>query len=159
MGTRYSSKRVLVVDDELEMRIFISNLLKANGFEALDSADPRLALRLARQRQPALIILNAMMADGAGMQLYYRLKQDSRLKETPVLMLSTIESRTLFFCRKLPHQPSDFRPLAPDAYVIKPPEGEELLGLVHRLIYRSRTTGRDGRRSGIGSPGVLENGL
>ncbi len=159
MATRSSGKRVLVIDDELEMRIFISNLLKANGFEAIDSADADKALQLARRRRPALIILNAMMAGGAGLQIYYHLKQDARLKEIPVLMLSTIESRTLFFYRKLPHQTSDFRPPEPDAYVIKPPEGEELLGLVHRLIHGPRVADRDDRKEGVGPPGLLENGL
>jgi len=159
VGTRSSRKRVLVIDDELEMRIFISNLLEANGFEVIDGADASLALPLARQRRPALIILNAMMAAGEGVQLYYRLKQDPRLKEIPVLMLSTIESRTLFFYRKLPHQTPDFRVPAPDAYVIKPPEGEELMGLVHRLIYRPRAAGRDDRQAGAGQPGVFEDGF
>jgi len=149
VGGNPSKKRVIVLDDELEMRIFISNLLNANGFKTIDLADARLAMQLARQRHPALIILNAMMASGEGVQIYGRFKRDRQLKEIPMLLLSTIDCRTLFFYRKRLHQTSNFRLPQPDAYLRKPLEGEELLALVHRLAYNRRSVGAGIQLKGV----------
>ena len=50
------AKKVLIVDDELDMRTFISTLLETNGFKPLSANDGKEGLDLARQKKPALII-------------------------------------------------------------------------------------------------------
>jgi len=139
-----AAKEVLVVDDELEMRLFIANLLRTNGFEAIGSEDAGQAFRLARRRHPALIIMDAMMSHGDGVALYGRIKQDAKTRGIPVLMLSTLDRRTFFLACKRRLKVTDAPLPEPDAYVRKPPEGEELLGLVYRLIHRRRNRGPGG---------------
>ena len=52
------AKKVLVVDDELDMRTFITTLLETNGFKPLTAQDGFQGLEVARKNKPSLIILD-----------------------------------------------------------------------------------------------------
>jgi len=84
------TKKVLVVDDELDMRIFITTLLETSGFKPFSAEDGIQGLEIARQRKPALIILDVMMPKESGINMYRELKNDPELKDIPVIMLSAL---------------------------------------------------------------------
>ncbi|HYA01797.1 MAG TPA: response regulator, partial [Syntrophobacteria bacterium] len=54
-------KTVLVVDDELDMRTFISTLLETSGYRALVATNGEEGIKKAREHKPAVIILDVMM--------------------------------------------------------------------------------------------------
>jgi len=69
-------KRILVVDDELDMRIYVSTLLETNGYKPLTAVDGKEGLEVARKNRPSLIILDVMMPKESGIGLYRDLKID-----------------------------------------------------------------------------------
>ena len=83
--------KILIIDDELDMRIFLCNLLGPCGYAPIDAGDRKEGLQKARKEKPDLIILDVMMPKEGGIQLYRDLKQDRDLKQVPVIMLSTID--------------------------------------------------------------------
>ncbi len=85
--------KILIIDDELDMRIFLCNLLGTCGYIPIDAANRKEGLQKAKEEKPALIILDMMMPKEGGIQMYRDLKQDRDLKEVPVIMLSTIDRR------------------------------------------------------------------
>ena len=127
------SKKILVVGDELDMRIFLCNLLGTCGYESIDAADRTEGLQKAKAERPALIILDVMMPKEDGIQMYFDLKRDENLKDVPVIMLSTIDQKTFFKFQKIQTFPWMKDRSEPVAYLEKPLEAEELLRLVQSL--------------------------
>lgn len=82
------SKRILVVDDEVDVTELLSYHLRQRGYEVRTLNDSRLALETARQFRPELIVLDIMMPDFSGLQVCRLMRADSSLKEIPIIFLS-----------------------------------------------------------------------
>ncbi len=127
-------KKILIVDDELDMRIFISTLLETNGYKAVATRDGKDGIRKARDILPDLIILDVMMPGEGGVQMYRQLKTDETLKDIPVIMLSAVAEKSfIHYLKMLNTQLNNSIPY-PDVYMEKPPEAEELLKITGKLI-------------------------
>ena len=125
--------KILIIDDELDMRIFLCNLLGTCGYAPIDAGDRKEGLQKAREEKPALIILDVMMPKESGIQMYRDLKQDNDLKEVPVIMLSTIDRRTFLQYQRFRGSRKRWDVPEPGAYLEKPLEAEELLKMVRKL--------------------------
>jgi CheY-like chemotaxis protein len=121
------SKKVLVVDDELDMRTFVTTLLETNGFKALAAQDGIQGLEMARKSKPSLVILDIMMPRESGIAMYRALKGDPDLKDIPVIMLSALSKKTFFHSQKVLDEYRGEKIPEPAAYIEKPPEPDELL--------------------------------
>ena len=126
-------KKILIVDDELDMRIFLCNLLGNCGYEAIDAGDKEEGMLKALSVKPALIILDVTMPKESGIQMYRELKAHENLKNVPVIMVSTVDKKTFSFYQKFQSSPRDKGVPEPGAYLEKPLEAEELIRLVHAL--------------------------
>jgi two-component system, OmpR family, phosphate regulon response regulator PhoB len=127
-------KKVLIVDDELDMRIFLSTLLETNGYKPVVSTDGMEGIRKAREIKPDLIVLDVMMPKAGGVQMYRDLRVDSELEGIPVIMLSGIAKKTFFHSQNVLDSYMDQSVREPDAYIEKPPEAEEFLQSVRGLL-------------------------
>jgi len=127
-------KRILIVDDELDMRTFLSTLLETTGYKPVVASDGLEGIRKARQIKPDLIVLDVMMPKEAGIQMYRDLRVDSELKDIPVIMLSGIAKKTFFHSQNVLDAYTGQSVREPDAYIEKPPEAEELLQSVRGLL-------------------------
>jgi CheY-like chemotaxis protein len=128
------AKKVLVVDDELDMRTFITTLLETNGFKPLSAQDGIQGLEMARKSKPSLIILDVMMPRESGIALYRDLKGDPDLKDIPVIMLSALSKKTFFHSQKVLDEYKREKIPEPEAYIEKPPEPDELLDAVQKTL-------------------------
>jgi CheY-like chemotaxis protein len=128
------AKKVLVVDDELDMRTFISTLLETNGFKPLTAQDGFQGLEVARKNKPSLIILDIMMPKESGINLYRELRNDPDLKDIPVIMLSALSRKTFFHSQKVLDQYRGEKIPEPTAYIEKPPEPDELLDAIRSSL-------------------------
>ncbi len=126
-------KKILIVDDEPNMRIFLSNLLHSDGFDSIDAIDSDEGLRKAREYCPDVIILDTMIPSQAGLRIYHRLKCDAKLKQIPVLMLAAVNEKTFTSYRLSQNIQRGCILPEPEAYLEKPPEAEEFLNIVRRL--------------------------
>ena len=128
------AKKVLVVDDELDMRTFITTLLETIGFRPLTAQDGFQGLEVARKNRPSLIILDIMMPKESGITLYRELKGDPDLKEIPVIMLSALSKKTFFHSQKVLDEFKEEKIPEPAAYIEKPPEPDEILEAVRNCL-------------------------
>jgi len=127
-------KTVLIVEDELDMRIFISTLLETSGYQPVITRDGKEGLLKARDVFPDLIILDVMMPGEGGVEMYRQLKTDQSLCDIPVIMLSAVAKKTFsHYLNMVNARLKDPIP-DPDAYIEKPPEVEELLKMTTALI-------------------------
>jgi CheY-like chemotaxis protein len=128
------AKKVLVVDDELDMRTFITTLLETSGFKPIAANDGAEGLEAARSRKPALIILDVMMPNLSGISMYRDLKNDPELKDIPVIMLSALSKKTFFHSQKVLDEYKSEKIPEPAAYIEKPAEADELLEAVQNCL-------------------------
>jgi len=127
-------KTVLIVEDEMDMRIFISTLLETSGYRPVTTRDGREGLVKAREIHPDLIILDVMMPGEGGVQMYRQLKTDETLINIPVILLSGVAKKTFAHYLKMLNMRLEGSIPEPSAYLEKPPEAEDLLKLTERLI-------------------------
>jgi CheY-like chemotaxis protein len=125
--------KVLIVDDEIDMRIFISTLFETNGYKPVATRDGKMGLQKAKELLPDLIILDVMMPGEGGVTMYQGLKTDNRLRNIPVIMLSAVAKKTFAHYVKMLNIRMNETIPDPDAYVEKPPDAEELLSLALQL--------------------------
>ena len=128
------AKRVLVVDDELDMRTFICTLLETSGFKPLPAEDGIQGLEIARRDKPSLIIMDIMMPRESGITLYREVKNDPALKDIPIIMLSALSKKSFFHSQKVLNEYRGENIPEPAAYIEKPPEPEELLEAIQNSL-------------------------
>jgi DNA-binding response OmpR family regulator len=117
--------RVLIVDDDADIRLLLRELLERAGYAVDEAEDGRTALRILFTTPPALIILDVSMPEMDGYQTLERIRD---LSDVPVLML-TARTQELEKVRGLS--------AGADDYVAKPFGRQELLARVQALLRRS----------------------
>jgi DNA-binding response OmpR family regulator len=83
-------KRILVVDDEADIRQLIVRVLRDRGYEVLEATQGAEALRVVQSAVPDLMILDAMLPEIHGFDVCRRIKHSSRYQHIPVIMISAI---------------------------------------------------------------------
>ena len=129
-----SKKTVLVVEDELDMRIFISTLLETSGYQPVLTRDGTEGMLKAKDVFPDLIILDVMMPGEGGVQMYRQLKTDQTLCKIPVIMLSAVAQKTFVHYLNMVNARLKEPIPDPEAYMEKPPEAEDLIKMTASLI-------------------------
>lgn len=82
------SKTVLIVEDnELNMKLF-NDLLEAHGYSTIQTRDGMEALRIARDTEPDLIIMDIQLPEVSGLEVTKWLKEDDALQTIPVIAVT-----------------------------------------------------------------------
>ena len=108
------SKKVLVVDDEVDVRAYLSAVLTKAGYHTLTAADGREAFDTAVAERPDLVILDLDMPRQTGTDFYRRLTKHEELGSTPIIVVSGLAGRHLAL--KEPFAVFD-KPIDPDEFV------------------------------------------
>ena len=128
---KMENRKILVVDDESDMRIYLSTVVETMGFEPIVAKDGAEALEKARSVLPALVILDVMMPKiEDGLRTYQQFREDERLGTTPIIMLSAIARKTFFYSIRMLQPSSGNQFPEPEAYMEKPPDADELNRLI-----------------------------
>jgi two-component system KDP operon response regulator KdpE len=82
-----SRPRILVVDDEQELRIALRRLLQGHGYDVQEASDGASALQLFNSFKPDVVLLDLMLPDTSGIEVCASLRQSSG---TPIIVLSVV---------------------------------------------------------------------
>jgi CheY-like chemotaxis protein len=127
-------KKILFVDDELDMRIFLSTVLKTKGYEPVAARNAIEGIQKARDVGPDLVIMDVMMPQAGGVTLFQELKKDERLKHLPVIMLTGVSEKAFSHHLHMLNVRMDESLPPPDAYMEKPLNPELLVATIERLL-------------------------
>lgn len=122
------AKRILIVDDEEDPRTYLEALFQENGYETRTAQDGDVALPIAREFKPDLIVLDIIMPRETGVKFYRQVCKDTELKTIPVIICSGVTSYKDLFARDHATMPK------PLAFVEKPIDTQLLLGTVKKAI-------------------------
>lgn len=87
---RVGPKRVLVVDDEIEIVRLLERSLKGAGYVVETATDGQTAEAALSAQAPDLVLLDAMLPHVNGFEICSRIKSNPRLRKTPVIMMSAV---------------------------------------------------------------------
>ena len=123
------ASRVLIVEDEPDIRDLVVLHLRRDGYEVSAAASGEDALAQIRQAPPDLIVLDLMLPGMGGLEVCRRLREDRLTASLPVVMLT---ARADEVDRVVGLE------LGADDYVVKPFSPKELLARVRAVLRRSR---------------------
>jgi phosphate regulon transcriptional regulator PhoB len=121
--------RVLIVEDESDIRELVLHHLKREGYLVSAAASGEEALRQVRTAPPDLVLLDLMMPAMNGLEVCRRLRQDPATAALPVVMLTAKGDEV---DRVLGLE------IGADDYVVKPFSPKELLARVRAVLRRTR---------------------
>lgn len=118
-------KRILVVEDNPDMRKILSIRLEINNYSVITAEDGEEALLKTKKEKPDIIILDLMIPKINGFEVCRMLKFDDDYKDIPVIILSALDQQ---------QDREKAVKNGADAYFIKPFDLELLLGKIKSLI-------------------------
>jgi len=124
MTTR--TKRILLAEDEVALRDFVSRNLRARGFEVLEASNGLEAIALWEREDPHLLILDIMMPRMDGLEVCRRVRE---LSAVPIIVLTALDAES---------DKVAALDLGADDYLTKPFGVEELLARVRAALRRTQ---------------------
>jgi CheY-like chemotaxis protein len=116
------------------MRVYISTVLETSGYQPVVTKNGEEGVKKALEINPDLIILDIMMPGEGGVLMYRALKTDLKLKKIPVVMLSAVKRQIFFHYLKMLNARMQSDISEPEAYLEKPPDHEDLLKVIDKLL-------------------------
>ena len=120
-----AEKKILIVDDDLRMDKMLFFLFEGRGFQAKFADSGRYAMKLLEHFKPDVIILDLMMPDMDGFEVFESINKNSTLKNIPVIVLSALPSSK--------HKERAIS-LGACAYIDKPFVSEQLIDKIWEVI-------------------------
>ena len=122
-----SPKRILIVDDEQDIRTYLSTLLGDQGYETVQAKDGEEAMQKVQAGPLDLITLDISMPEKSGIKFFREMKTDDRWKNIPIIVVTWVSEDFKKFISSRHQVP------APEGFVSKPINHEEILDLVRIL--------------------------
>jgi two-component system response regulator VicR len=122
-------KCILCVEDEPEMIDLIRLILGRRGFEVIGATGGVEGLKMVREQQPDLVLLDLMMPDMDGWEVYQQIKADEKTKGIPVIVVTakaqSIDKVLGLHIAKV------------DDYIAKPFSPQDLLNSVEKVLQKT----------------------
>jgi twitching motility two-component system response regulator PilH len=128
------AKKVLNVEDDPDIRTFVTTVLEENGYIPIMAKDGEEGAKKVKEEKPDLIILDILMPRESGIKMYHELKTDPSLKGIPVVMLSAVSKRTFLRSQAALTEFGDETVPEPEAYLEKPVEADDLAEIIRKIL-------------------------
>jgi len=123
--------RIVYIEDDVEMIDLVSVFLSRRGFEVIGAHGGRHGLDMVAKENPDLVLLDLMMPDLDGWDVYQQIKADENTRHIPVIVITAKA------------QPIDrvlgLHIVKVDDYISKPFHPQELLDSIERVLTKSQT--------------------
>jgi twitching motility two-component system response regulator PilH len=128
------SKKVLVVDDDPDVRLFSVTVLEENGYTPLEAEDGESGLKMIKAEKPDLVILDVLMPRQSGVRLYRELKTSKDLQDVKIIILSGIAKKTFMRSQKALTEFGGAQIPEPEIYLEKPVEPDEPADVIKKVL-------------------------
>jgi len=125
-------RQIVYIEDEEDMIDLVSLILSRKGFEVTGAIGGREGLRIVRQQLPDLVLLDLMMPDMDGWEVYQQMKADDGTRKIPVIVITakaqSIDKVLGLHIAKV------------DDYISKPFSPDELVESIERVLAQRQTS-------------------
>jgi len=121
-----SRSYILYIEDDRSMVEFVGKALKLWGHKVMGATSGKQGLAMMQERKPALVLLDLMMPDTNGWDVYRKMKGQADLSDIPVVVISAVPPENSYKII------DDLPPV--EAYLPKPFEIEDLMQAVSQLL-------------------------
>lgn len=128
------AKRVLVVDDDPDVRSFSIAVLEENGYTPIEATNGEEGMAFLRKEAPDLVLLDVLMPRESGVRLYRQMKTESKFKNIPVIILSGITQKSFLRSQKALTEFGGAAIPEPETYLEKPVEPQELAAAIKAIL-------------------------
>lgn len=118
------AKKIMVVDDELDILFTVGQMLKINGYEVIKAIDGKECLNKLKEVTPDLVLLDIMMPEMSGWDVAAKIKENPEWSEIPIVFL-TAKGDTMSV---------GIGSLASEDYITKPFDIEDLKNRVEKIL-------------------------
>jgi two-component system response regulator VicR len=130
--TKKTKRMILCIEDEQEMIDLINLILSSRGFEIRGATGGKDGLEIIRKEHPDLVLLDLMMPEMDGWEVYQQMKADEATRNIPVIVVTaraqSIEKVLGLHIAKV------------DDYIVKPFSPQELLNSVDKVLEQKHIT-------------------
>ena len=131
MNMNGQTRRILCIEDDSEMTDLIRLILARKGFEILVAGGGQVGIRKVREEKPDLVLLDLMMPDMDGWEVYQQMKADEKTKDIPVIVVTakaqSIDKVLGLHIAKV------------DDYIAKPFSPKELIDSVEKVLSKKKS--------------------
>lgn len=119
-------KKILIVDDERDALIVLEKRLSTAGYSVIKADNGKDAVRLAKDEQPDLVLLDIVMPDMDGTEIGQILKNDPNTKDIPIIFLTCLFTKD--------DEGREGHRINSNLFIAKPYNPEELLGEIRKQL-------------------------
>lgn len=128
MKEKITGKRILCIEDEAEMIDLIRLILGRRGYEVLGANGGREGIEMIRTEKPDLVLLDLMMPDMDGWEVYQQMKADESTRNIPVIVV-TAKAQSI-------DRVLGLHIAKVDDYIAKPFNPQELIASIENVLAR-----------------------
>ena len=119
------ARKILVVDDEVQMVRLLASRLKGSGYEVATAYDGQQCVKMAREEKPDLVVLDLVMPEGGGLYAFRRLKASAKTAAIPVIFITGYPTE---------HVEEKVLEMGAEDFVVKPFDSDDLLKKVRKAL-------------------------
>jgi twitching motility two-component system response regulator PilH len=128
------ARKVLVVDDDPDVRLFSTTVLEEHGYTPIEAANGEEGMQAIKSEKPDLVILDVLMPRQSGIRLYRELKTNPALSAVKVIIMSGIAKKTFMRSQQALTEFGESEVPEPELYLEKPVEADVLAGAIQKAI-------------------------
>ena len=118
--------KILVTDDDPDILLLTSELLRKAGYEVLEASTGKECLEAVQAQHPDLVLLDVMLPDTTGTDLCRQIKADESLQDIFVILMSGVQTSSEY--------QADGLNVGAEGYIVKPVTSKELLARVQSMV-------------------------
>lgn len=120
-------RTILIVDDEPDVRTYLSTLFEDSGYATVMAQDGNEALSRVKEKAPDLVTLDITMPNKSGVKFYREMKESAEWRKVPIIIVTGVSGEFKTFISTRKQVPP------PEGYLSKPIDKTEILKLVKKL--------------------------
>ena len=120
-------RTILIVDDEPDVRTYLSTLFEDSGYATVMAQDGNEALSRVKEKAPDLVTLDITMPNKSGVKFYREMKESAEWRKVPIVIVTGVSGEFKTFISTRKQVPP------PEGYLSKPIDKTEILKLVKKL--------------------------
>ena len=127
------TKKVMIIDDELDIRMYLEAALEDNGYQTCGVGESQSILDAVIDQEPDLIVLDIMMPRRSGVSVYKEFRTSEAFRNIPVVIISGMLVAENSIEEEFKKLIGDETIPMPNGFIEKPIKLPALLGLVEKL--------------------------